>query len=106
MEGYPLSLALSRNSIGTYLDGPERSKELPEDVLLRLGRQVVDEDAPAAAVGGRGGEGGRAARGPVARGRRGGGGGPGGRRRPGQDGVAGQDVAGEGGVPATQQHAT
>ena len=34
------------------LDRSEGSKELPEDVLLSLGRQVVDEDAPARAVGG------------------------------------------------------
>ena len=51
-----LKLATARKQLikyhCAYLDGPERSKELPEDVLLSLGRQVVDEDAPARAVGG------------------------------------------------------
>lgn len=28
-------------------DGAERPKHLPEDALVRVGRQVVDEDAPA-----------------------------------------------------------
>ena len=89
-------LQLSNNA---HLDGPERSEELPEDVLFRLRRQVVHEDAPAAPV-----DGGRRRRGPARRAvaRRGRGGRPGSRRRPGQDGVAGQEVAGQGGVPATQ----
>lgn len=34
------------------LDSSEGSKQLPEDVLLGLRRQVVDEDAPARAIGG------------------------------------------------------
>ena len=40
------------NGQAVYLDSPEGSKELPENVLLGVGSQVVDEDAPAAAVHG------------------------------------------------------
>lgn len=34
------------------LDSSEGSKQLPEDILLGLRRQVVDKDAPARAIGG------------------------------------------------------
>ena len=47
------ALALLRRKVAHHLDvlhGAERAEELPEDVLLRLRRQVVDEEAPTAAV--------------------------------------------------------
>ena len=43
-------LALLRREVADdahVLDGAERPEQLPEDVLLRLRRQVVHEDAPA-----------------------------------------------------------
>ena len=49
------SLALVRLQIADDLDvlnGAEGAKELPEDVLLGIGSEVVHEDAPAAAVHG------------------------------------------------------
>ena len=42
------------DDIDTYLDilhSSKWSKQLPEDILLGLWRQVVDEDAPARAIG-------------------------------------------------------
>ena len=69
------------------LDGAEGAEQLPQDVLLRLRGQVVDEDTPAAAVHGGGGGcgGGGAVAGCAAR-----------AARAGQaDGVAGQEVAGQ-----------
>ena len=42
------------DDLDTHLDilhGSEWSKQLPEDILLGLWRQVVDEDAPARAIG-------------------------------------------------------
>jgi len=48
------SLALVGLQITDHLDilhGSEWSKQLPEDILLGLWRQVVDEDAPARAIG-------------------------------------------------------
>ena len=72
------------------LHGPEGPEELPEDRVLRVRGQVVDEDAPAGAVEGGGG-------------RAGGGGGRRGRRqRGGQDGV-GQDAGLQRRVSATAQ---
>ena len=53
------------------LYGPEGSEELPKNVLLSFRRQIVDEDAPAGAVGG----------------------------HAGQEGVAGQQVARQGREP-------
>ena len=38
------------------LHGPEGSEELPKNVLLSFRRQIVDEDAPAGAVGGHAGQ--------------------------------------------------
>ncbi len=43
-------LALVGVEVADHLDvvnGTERSKELPQDALVRVRRQVVDEDAPA-----------------------------------------------------------
>ncbi len=56
------------------LDSSEGPEELPEDVLLRLRGEVVDENAPAGAVGG---------------------------RHPGQQRVARQQVSGQRRIPAT-----
>lgn len=49
----PKALALVRLQILDHLHrlhGPERSEQLPQHVLLRLGRQVVHKDAPARPV--------------------------------------------------------
>ena len=71
----PEALALVGLQVSDHLDvlnGPEGPEELPEDVLLGLGREVVDEDAPAGAVGG---------------------------GHAGEEGASGQEVPGQGGVP-------
>ena len=49
------ALALVRLQVADHLDvlhGAERAEELPKDVLLSVGSEVVHEDAPAAAVHG------------------------------------------------------
>lgn len=53
------ALALVRLQVLDHLDALHRTEgpeELPQHVLLGLGRQVVDEDAPAGAVDGVGGQ--------------------------------------------------
>lgn len=52
------ALALARGVVADHLDalhGAEGTKQLPQHRVLRVGGQVVHEDAPASAVEGRGG---------------------------------------------------
>lgn len=47
------SLTLLRGKVSYHLDilyGAERAEQLPQNVLFRLGRQVVDEETPAGAA--------------------------------------------------------